>query len=130
MRVWRQVFIRVGGDELPSSSQKSSLSTAQQRWRDASTAAVVEPFLIGQIEASVGVGIGIAVAPSDGHGPGNTGSACRSRTVPRSKAEGRSCIRFFEPDMDAHVEHRIAFESSATRRRRGRDRLFLIISPL
>jgi EAL domain-containing protein (putative c-di-GMP-specific phosphodiesterase class I) len=28
----------------------------------------------------------------------------------RAKAEGRSCIRFFEPDMDAHVERRVAIE--------------------
>jgi EAL domain-containing protein (putative c-di-GMP-specific phosphodiesterase class I) len=29
----------------------------------------------------------------------------------RAKAEGRSCIRFFEPEMDAHIERRVAMES-------------------
>jgi predicted signal transduction protein with EAL and GGDEF domain len=32
------------------------------------------------------------------------------RALYRAKAEGRSCIRFFEPDMDAHVERRVAVE--------------------
>jgi predicted signal transduction protein with EAL and GGDEF domain len=32
------------------------------------------------------------------------------RALYRAKAEGRSCIRFFEPDMDAHVERRVAIE--------------------
>jgi predicted signal transduction protein with EAL and GGDEF domain len=33
------------------------------------------------------------------------------RALYRAKAEGRSCIRFFEPDMDAHVERRVAIET-------------------
>jgi predicted signal transduction protein with EAL and GGDEF domain len=33
------------------------------------------------------------------------------RALYRAKAEGRSCIHFFEPEMDAHVEHRIAIEN-------------------
>jgi predicted signal transduction protein with EAL and GGDEF domain len=33
------------------------------------------------------------------------------RALYRAKAEGRSCIRFFEPEMDAHVERRVAMES-------------------
>jgi predicted signal transduction protein with EAL and GGDEF domain len=32
------------------------------------------------------------------------------RALYRAKAEGRSCIRFFESDMDAHVERRVALE--------------------
>jgi predicted signal transduction protein with EAL and GGDEF domain len=32
------------------------------------------------------------------------------RALYRAKAEGRSSIRFFEPDMDLHVEHRIEIE--------------------
>jgi predicted signal transduction protein with EAL and GGDEF domain len=32
------------------------------------------------------------------------------RALYRAKAEGRSCIRFFEPDMDAFVERRLAIE--------------------
>jgi predicted signal transduction protein with EAL and GGDEF domain len=36
---------------------------------------------------------------------------CRRRgELYRAKAEGRSCIRFFEPNMDAHVECRIEIE--------------------
>jgi predicted signal transduction protein with EAL and GGDEF domain len=33
------------------------------------------------------------------------------RALYRAKSEGRSCIRFFEADMDAHVERRIAIET-------------------
>ena len=73
------------------------------------TAAVAEPFLIGHISTSVGVGIGIAVAPSDGMDPEILVQRA-DRALYRAKAEGRSCIRFFEADMDAHVERRVAIE--------------------
>jgi predicted signal transduction protein with EAL and GGDEF domain len=33
------------------------------------------------------------------------------RALYRAKADGRSCIHFFEPEMDAHVERRVAIES-------------------
>jgi diguanylate cyclase (GGDEF)-like protein len=104
------VFIRVGGDEfaviVPNIKSLDGPTALARRI----TAAVAEPFLIGHISTSVGVGIGIAVAPSDGMDPEILVQRA-DRALYRAKAEGRSCIRFFEPDMDAHVERRVAIEN-------------------
>lgn len=103
------VFIRVGGDEFAVIVPKIESLDGPTALARRITVAVAEPFLIGHISTSVGVGIGIAVAPSDGMDPELLVQRA-DRALYRAKAEGRSCIRFFEPDMDAHVERRIAIE--------------------
>jgi diguanylate cyclase (GGDEF)-like protein len=104
------VLIRVGGDEfaviVPNIKSLDDPTALARRI----VAAVAEPFLIGQISTSVGVGVGIAVAPSDGMDPEILVQRA-DRALYRAKSEGRSCIRFFEPDMDAHVERRVAIET-------------------
>jgi diguanylate cyclase (GGDEF)-like protein len=104
------VLIRIGGDEfaiiIPNVVSLDGPAALAQRI----LAAVAEPFLIDHISASVGVGIGIAVAPSDGMDPELLIQRA-DRALYRAKAEGVSCIRFFEPEMDAHVERRVAMES-------------------
>jgi diguanylate cyclase (GGDEF)-like protein len=104
------VLIRVGGDEfsviIPNIVSLDGPAALARRI----VAAVAEPFLIGHISASVGVGIGIAIAPSDGMDPELLAQRA-DRALYRAKAEGRSCIRFFEPEMDAHVERRVAIET-------------------
>jgi diguanylate cyclase (GGDEF)-like protein len=103
------VFIRVGGDEFAVIVPKIESLDGPTSLARRITAAVAEPFLIGHIRTSVGVGIGIAVAPADGMDPEMLVQRA-DRALYRAKAEGRSCIRFFEPDMDAHVERRVAIE--------------------
>jgi diguanylate cyclase (GGDEF)-like protein len=103
------VFIRIGGDEFAVIVPKIESLDGPTALARRITAAVAEPFLIGHISTSVGVGIGIAVAPSDGMDPEILVQRA-DRALYRAKAEGRSCIRFFEPDMDAHVERRVAIE--------------------
>jgi diguanylate cyclase (GGDEF)-like protein len=103
------VLIRVGGDEFAVIVPKIESLDGPTALARRITAAVAEPFLIGHISTSVGVGIGISVAPSDGMEPEILVQRA-DRALYRAKAEGRSCIRFFEPDMDAHVERRVAIE--------------------
>jgi predicted signal transduction protein with EAL and GGDEF domain len=72
-------------------------------------ASAAEAFAIDKISAELGVGVGIAIAASDGV---NRDELIRraDRALYRAKADGRSCVRFFEPEMDAHVERRIRIE--------------------
>lgn len=104
------VLIRVGGDEfaiiIPNIVSLDGPAALARRI----VTAVAEPFLIGQISTSVGVGIGIAIAPSDGMDPELLIQRA-DRALYRAKAAGRSRIHFFEPEMDAHVERRVAMES-------------------
>ena len=103
------MFIRVGGDEfaviLPNIKSLDEPTSLARRI----TAAVAEPFLFDRVAATVGVGVGIAVAPSDGMDPDLLAKRA-DRALYRAKSEGRSSIRFFEQEMDAHVERRITIE--------------------
>jgi diguanylate cyclase (GGDEF)-like protein len=100
---------RVGGDEfaiiVPDISSLDNPTALARRIE----VAVTEPFLVDHIPTTLGVGIGIAIAPQDGMDP-EVLVQHADRALYRAKAEGHSGIRFFEPDMNAHVERRIAME--------------------
>jgi predicted signal transduction protein with EAL and GGDEF domain len=104
------VLIRVGGDEFAVIVPKIKSLDDPTALARRIVSAVAEPFLIDQISTSVGVGVGIAIAPSDGMDPEILFQRA-DRALYRAKAEGPSRIRFFEPDMDAHIERRLAIES-------------------
>jgi diguanylate cyclase (GGDEF)-like protein len=102
-------LIRIGGDEFAVIvPDPGSLAGAAALARHI-IAEVAEPFVVDQISASVGVGIGISIAPSDGMEPELLVMRA-DRAMYRAKAEGRSRICFFEPEMDAHVDRRVALE--------------------
>ena len=105
------VFTRVGGDEfaiiVPNIHSLDGPTALARRI----VAAVAEPFSIGSISTSVGVGVGIAIAPMDGMDPELLVQRA-DRALYRAKSEGRSCICFFEAEMDAHVERRVAIETA------------------
>ena len=56
-----------------------------------------------------GVGIGTALAPNDGNQPDELLKRA-DRALYRAKANGRSSVCFFEPDMDLVIERRIQVE--------------------
>ena len=72
-------------------------------------AAVAEPFVVENVTVELGVGIGIAIAPDDGV-DGDQLVRRADRALYRAKSAGRSCVRFFESEMDTHVERRIQLE--------------------
>jgi diguanylate cyclase (GGDEF)-like protein len=100
---------RVGGDEFTIIMPKiGSLDDPTILARRIATA-VAEPFVVDNVTAEFGVGIGIAIAPNDGvHADELVRRA--DRALHRAKAAGRSSVRFFEPEMDAHVERRFQIE--------------------
>jgi diguanylate cyclase (GGDEF)-like protein len=103
------VLARIGEDEFGVIMPEIRSLDGPTNLASRIVTAAAETFAIDQVSAELGVGVGIAVAPSDGV---NRGELIRraDRALCRAKGDGRSCVRFFEPEMDTHVERRIQIE--------------------
>ena len=55
------------------------------------------------------VSVGVALAPEDGNDPERL-LKCADLALYRAKADGRNCIRFFRPEMDAELQARSKLE--------------------
>jgi diguanylate cyclase (GGDEF)-like protein len=103
------VLARVGGDEfaivLPNIASLDDPAGLARRI----VGAMAEPFMIGSAVTTLGISIGIAVTPDDGTEHDELVRRA-DLALYRAKAEGQSSIRFFEPEMDAHVEQRMQIE--------------------
>ncbi len=103
------VLARIGEDEfgilLPEIRSPDDPANLASRI----VASAAEAFAIDKVSAEIGVGVGIAIATNDGV---NCDELIRraDRALYRAKGDGKSCVRFFEPEMDAHVERRIRIE--------------------
>lgn len=102
-------FARVGGDEFTIVMPKIGSLDDPTNLARRIAAAVAEPFVVEDVTAELGVGIGIAIAPNDGVRADELVRRA-DRALYRAKAAGRSSVRFFESDMDTHVERRIQIE--------------------
>jgi len=71
--------------------------------------AMSQAFSINDTTVNVGVRIGIAIAPDDGM-TSTTLIQRAERALYRAKNDNQSSIRFFESEMDAHVDRRILVE--------------------
>jgi diguanylate cyclase (GGDEF)-like protein len=100
---------RIGGDEFAIIKPEIDSLNDPTNLARRIAATVAEPFVIEKATADFGVGIGIAVAPNDGLDPDELVRRA-DRALYRAKAAGRSSVRFFESEMDAHVERRIQIE--------------------
>ena len=68
-----------------------------------------ETFTIDDHQISIGVSIGVAVAPTDGK---NSNKLLKNADLAlyRAKDDGRSVMRFFEPEMDVYMQARRSLE--------------------
>ena len=99
---------RLGGDEFAVLQVGASPEAAGALARRL-VAVISEPVEIDGQEINSGVSIGIALAPNDGNAADHL-MKCADLALYRAKAEGRGVFRFFEPDMDAHIQARRALE--------------------
>ena len=103
------VFARIGEDEFGIILPKISSPDDSAKLANRIVASAIEAFAIDKVPVELGAGVGIAVASSDGI---NRDELVRraDRALRRAKDDGRSCVRFFEPEMDTHVQRRIRIE--------------------
>jgi diguanylate cyclase (GGDEF)-like protein len=108
------VLARIGGDEFGIIMPEiRSLDDPANLARRIVTCAA-DAFAVENGTAELGVGVGIAIAPNDGVNPDELVRRA-DRALYRAKADGRSCVRFFEPEMDVHVERRVQIERELRR---------------
>jgi diguanylate cyclase (GGDEF)-like protein len=100
---------RLGGDEF------AIIQFAVERPDDAELlanriiTAFSSPFDIDGHQIVVGASVGVAVAPSDGDTPDKLLKNA-DIALYLAKTEGRSTVRFFEPEMDARIQLRRTLE--------------------
>jgi diguanylate cyclase (GGDEF)-like protein len=103
------VAARLGGDEFvviqTGISEKAQAEDFSQRLVSAVTASMM--FKDQEIVATASVGI--AMAPADGTEPERLLKSA-DLALYKSKADGRNCIRFFVPEMDAALQARLSLE--------------------
>jgi diguanylate cyclase (GGDEF)-like protein len=100
---------RLGGDEFGI----IQLAIGQPYHAELLTSRVIEtfldPFNVQGHQIAVGISIGVALAPGDG-AAAETLLRNADIALYLAKTEGRGTVRFFEPEMDAHIQLRRSLE--------------------
>jgi diguanylate cyclase (GGDEF)-like protein len=103
------VLARIGEDEFGIILPEINSPDDSAKLASRIVASAAEAFAIDKVSVELGAGVGIAVASSDGiHGDELVRRA--DRALRRAKRDGGSFVRFFEPEMDTHVQRRIQIE--------------------
>ena len=103
------ILARTGGDAFAIAMPKIDSLDEPAGLARRIVVAMSQAFLINDTTVNVGVSIGIAIAPDDGM-TSTTLIQRAERALYRAKNADRSSIRFFESEMDAHVDRRILIE--------------------
>ena len=103
------VVARLGGDEfvvvqigVGSKDQAEDLASRL-------TSAVTAPMKFKEQAIIATVSVGVALAPADGNDPERLLKSA-DLAMYKAKADGRNCIRFFQPEMDAELQARSKLE--------------------
>jgi diguanylate cyclase (GGDEF)-like protein len=105
------IAARLGGDEFVVVQTGISSKDQAEDFARRLTSAVIAPMTFKEQEIVATVSIGVALAPTDGT---NSERLLKSADLAlyKSKADGRNCICFFVPEMDASLQTRIALEKT------------------
>jgi diguanylate cyclase (GGDEF)-like protein len=105
------IAARLGGDEFVVVQTGISSKDQAEDFAHRLTSAVIAPMTFKEQEIVATVSVGVALAPTDGT---NSERLLKSADLAlyKSKADGRNCIRFFVPEMDASLQTRIALEKT------------------
>ena len=103
------IVARLGGDEFVivqiDVENKAQAEGLAQRLIEITTA----PIELKEQTINATVSVGIALAPADGLNPERLLKSA-DLALYRAKAEGRNCIRFFQPEMDVEMQARCKLE--------------------
>src|SRR5580700_7457947 len=103
------IVARLGGDEFVLVQPNISGREQAEEFAQRLGAALAEPMRLKEHELLTTVSIGVAVAPADGDTPERLLKSA-DLAVYKAKAQGRNCVRFFRPEMDAELQGSIELE--------------------
>lgn len=104
-----EAIARIGGDEfniILERSEDMPIDLTAQHIIDA----LAEPFVLNGHNIYIGISIGIALYPADG-GDAETLQSNADAALHQAKADGRSMLRFFSPDMGRRAMRRLTLEA-------------------
>jgi diguanylate cyclase (GGDEF)-like protein len=103
------VVSRLGGDEFVVIQSCAGGKVEAAAFADRLISALLPPISFNEHELVAAISIGSALAPEDGTDPKRL-LKCADLALYRAKADGRNCVRFFEPEMDVALQDRIELE--------------------
>jgi diguanylate cyclase (GGDEF)-like protein len=103
------VVARIGGDEFIVVQTRIKSRDDAEEFARRLTSTLARPVRFNDHEIVSTVSVGIALAPVDGTTPDRLLKSA-DLALYKSKADGRNCVRFFLPEMDARLKARIALE--------------------
>jgi diguanylate cyclase (GGDEF)-like protein len=122
------VVARLGGDEFVVIQSHADGEDEAKEFANRLVSALAVPMQFNQSGIASTVSVGIALAPADGNSPERLLKSA-DLALYKSKADGRNCIRFFRPEMDAALVKRVELEK-AIRNAILHDRFELHYQPL
>jgi diguanylate cyclase (GGDEF)-like protein len=107
----QDVVARLGGGEFAvlqaDTRDEAHTAALAHRLREC----LCEPYLINGNEISATASIGIALAPDHGTDALRLMQSA-DLALRKSKADGRNCVRFFLPELDAELQQRLRLEKT------------------
>jgi diguanylate cyclase (GGDEF)-like protein len=100
---------RLGGDEFIVVQPNVFTLEEAEAFANRLATAIAAPVRFKDHEIMTTVSVGVAIAPADGNSPERLLKSA-DLALYASKADGRDCIRFFLPEMDAELQGRLDLE--------------------
>ena len=122
------VVARLGSDEFVVIDAHIGVKEDAESFAGRVAAALTSPVPFKDGVISPTVSIGVALAPAHGTSPERLLKSA-DLALEKCKADGRNCIRFFQPEMDAALIERLALERTI-RKAVAEDRFTLHYQPM
>jgi diguanylate cyclase (GGDEF)-like protein len=103
------IAARLGGDEFVVVQTGISDKREAEDFAARLVSAVTAPMMLRDHEIVATASVGVALAPADGTDPERLLKSA-DLALYKSKADGRNCIQFFMPEMDAALQMRLSME--------------------
>ena len=105
------VVARLGGDEFVVIQSRVDGKHAAEEFANRLARALNAPMRYKENEIVSTVSVGVAMAPMDGNNPERLLKSA-DLALQKGKSDGRNCVRFFRPEMDAALLERIELEKA------------------